>query len=85
MGGESISAAPADVDLRFGPSDVSEDQWHQWNAEVGVVHRWRAVWPIVLGQRGSFDEFTVTMNRHAQMLAVTAREDFDQRFSSPTN
>jgi hypothetical protein len=82
MGGEQISAAPADVELRFGPGDVPEADWIQWPAEVGVVERWRAQWPVVLGQRGFFDQFSVTMSRHAQMLAVEAANEFDRRFSA---
>jgi hypothetical protein len=80
MGGETISTSPADVELRFGPSDVPESEWHQWSTEVGVVDHWKAQWPVVLGQRGCFDEFTVTMSRHSQALAFTQRDDFDQRF-----
>jgi len=34
-----------------------------------------------LGQRGFFDQFTVTMNRQAQTVAIEDWRAFDDRFS----
>lgn len=34
---------------------------------------------MLLGQVGFFDQFTVTMNRHAQGLAVERLEQWDSR------
>jgi len=78
IGGDTLRVSPSDVELRFGPSDVGEDQWVQWPAEVGVVEHWKAQWPVVLGQRGFFDRFTVSMSRHSQMIAIADRDDFDR-------
>jgi hypothetical protein len=83
IGGESIRVRFADVNLHLGPRDRPEDEWMEWRAEIGFVEHWRASWPVVLGQRGFFDQFTVTMNRGTQAFAVTAYEDFDERFTTP--
>lgn len=80
IGGHSIRVRFADVTLHLGPPDRPEEEWLEWQAEVGFVEHWRATWPVLLGQRGFFDRFTVTMNRGAQSVAVTAFEDFDERF-----
>ena len=83
IGGENVRVRFADVRIHLGPVDRAEDEWLEWSAEVGFVQHWRATWPIVLGQRGLFDQFTVTMNRGAQAMTLTAYEDFDQRFPVP--
>ena len=80
IAGETLRVSPADVDFSFGPSTVGENQWARWSTTVGVVDHWKAQWPIVLGQRGFFDAFTVTMSRHAQMLAINERDRFDEQF-----
>ena len=80
IAGETLRVAPADVTFAFGPSTVTEDRWVQWSTTVGVVGHWKAQWPIVLGQRGFFDQFTVTMSRHAQMLAISECGTFDEQF-----
>lgn len=80
IGGETLTVRQAAVSLRFGPTDVNESEWVEWHTDVGVVERWRAQWPVVLGQRGFFDAFTVCMSRTAQLLVVTDRDDLDERF-----
>jgi hypothetical protein len=35
---------------------------------------------VILGQRGFFDRFTVTLNRQAQAVAVEDWHAFDDRF-----
>ena len=37
----------------------------------------------MLGQIEFFDRFTVTMNRQSQALAISAVEDFDDRYPQP--
>jgi len=83
MGGENLTVYPAAVTMRFGPTDVDEDDWFEWETEIGVVERWKAQWPAVLGQRGFFDQFTVTMSRHAQLLVITDRDDLEERLRFP--
>lgn len=51
-----------------------------WNAEVGFLTSWEAAWPVLLGQTGFFDEFTVTMQRGAHALAIEPWDAFDHRF-----
>lgn len=80
MGGENLEVRFADASLHLGPPDRPEDEWGSWSFEIGFVEHWRATWPVVLGQRGFFDHFTVTMQRGAQALALTPPEDFDERF-----
>lgn len=82
IGGENMRVRFADVRLQLGPPDRPEAEWAQWDAAVGFVDHWRASWPVVLGQRGFFDQFTVTMNRVAQAAALTQVEDFDSRFAA---
>lgn len=63
------------------PSWVSGRQDHvEWQAEVGFVRHWKPTWPILLGQVGFLDHFTVTMNRQSQRLAVEDWNAFDNRF-----
>lgn len=83
IGGENVRVRFADITLHLGPMSHSEGDWVEWQAEVGFVERWRASWPVLLGQRGFFDQFTVTMNRSAQALAITALNEFDQRYGVP--
>jgi hypothetical protein len=35
---------------------------------------------VVLGQRGFFDEFTVSMSRSSQLLVVTERDELDHQY-----
>jgi hypothetical protein len=37
------------------------------------------LYPVLLGQRGFFDEFTLTFSRHAQELMVEDVESYDAR------
>lgn len=83
IGGENLRVRFADVTIHLGPAHQDEVHWGEWQAEVGFVERWRATWPVLLGQRGFFDQFTVTLNRGAQAFALTAVDDFDQRFPVP--
>jgi hypothetical protein len=80
IGGQNLRVRFADVTLHLGPHDRPEEEWLDWQAEVGFIDHWRAGWAVILGQRGFFDRFTVTMNRGAQALAVTDFDDFDGRF-----
>ncbi|HVE91396.1 MAG TPA: hypothetical protein VNE62_03700 [Actinomycetota bacterium] len=71
----------ADVTLRVirhGGQDPAESI--VWDAPVGFFDQWEPPWAIVLGQRGFFDQFTVTMNRAAMTLAIEDKEIFDQRY-----
>jgi hypothetical protein len=52
----------------------------EWRTEVGFFTRWEPPYGLVLGQVGFFDNFTVTMSRFSQALAVEALDQFDRRF-----
>lgn len=80
LGGENIRADFAEARIRLGPPGTPEAEWIEWRTEIGFVRQWRATWPVLLGQRGFFDQFTVTMNRLARAVALTSKEDFDERF-----
>lgn len=69
----------ADVVLRLGRYG-SPDQFVEWRAEVGFMHEWEPPWPAVLGQRGFLDQFTVTMSRLSQAIAIEHTSAFDDRF-----
>jgi hypothetical protein len=69
-----------DLTLRLHPPGAPDDVYHEWQAEVGLVDKWRAPWPMLLGQVGFMDEFTVTLSRHAAELAVEPRGAYDGRF-----
>lgn len=80
LGGQNIRVEFADARIRLGPPGTAESDWIEWQTEIGFVRQWRATWPVLLGQRGFFDQFTVTMNRLARAVALTSKEEFDERF-----
>jgi hypothetical protein len=84
IGGRARRVQFADVQLRVSPYLVDPGTaFHEWSAHVGFfVDQWEAPWSLLLGQRGFFDEFTVTMSRLTQAIAIEARGVFDQRFAS---
>jgi len=69
-----------DLTLRLHPPDGGDEEYVEWHAEVGFVRRWRPTWPLLVGQVGFFDRFTVTMSRLAQHVALEPHDRFDQRF-----
>lgn len=81
IGGETVKVRFADVTLRLQAPDVEDDDVYlEWQGEVGFPHHWRPTWPILVGQVGFLDQFTVTMSRLAQQVAVEAPETFDERY-----
>lgn len=80
IGGETVEVRFADLSLRLHPPGGSDEEYVEWQAEVGFVHHWRPTWPILVGQVGFLDKFTITMSRLAQQVAVEAGEEFDRRF-----
>jgi hypothetical protein len=51
-----------------------------WEAQVGILETWEPPWPVLLGQVGFLDVFTVTMNRWARALTVESLEGWDERY-----
>ena len=83
IGGESVKTRFADLTIRLHPPGATDEDYIEWPAEVGFVEHWRPTWPIVLGQVGFIDRFTVTLQRQSQQLAVEDWDAFDQRFGIP--
>lgn len=81
IGGQTVEVRFVDLVLRLHAPDGSEEDYAEWQAEVGFVHHWRPTWPVIVGQVGFLDTFTVTMSRLAQQLAVEAADTFDERFA----
>ncbi len=52
----------------------------RWSAEVCIVQEWRPSFAVLLGGRGFFDRFTVTMHRGVQALAIETDAKFEERF-----
>ena len=81
IGGQVVEVAFAEVELRLhAPHDIAEVV--SWRTDVGFVPDWRAPFPLVLGQIGFLDQFTVTFHRGAAALAIEAWEAFDARFGT---
>jgi hypothetical protein len=51
-----------------------------WVAPVGFLTDWSPTWPVLLRQKGFFNQFTVTMHRSVPALVVEPWEAFDKRF-----
>jgi hypothetical protein len=69
------------VDIRLHHPRDPFDEFIEWRTEVGFLGRQPQVpWSVLLGQVGFLDRFTVTMNRHAQALAIEPLEAFDRRY-----
>jgi hypothetical protein len=84
LGGDSIQVRFVDVRMRlFAPDSPQDEHFAEWEGEVGFVQHWRPTWPMLLGQIGFLDQFTVTMSRLAATTAVEHKEVFDQRFGVP--
>ncbi|MFC7358888.1 hypothetical protein [Nocardioides astragali] len=72
-----------DLRVRLLAPTGSDDQYIEWETEVGFVDQWRPTFLMLLGQRGFLDQFTVSMSQFAQLTAVEEREEFDKRFGVP--
>ncbi len=82
IGGETVEVRFCDLTLRLHPPQGGDEEYVEWHAEVGFVHHWRPTWPLLVGQVGFFDRFTVTMSRLAQHVALEPHDRFDQRFGT---
>jgi len=80
IGGQIIRVSFVDLRLRLHPARGSDEEYVEWECEVGLVNSWKPTFPVILGQQGFLDRFTVTLNRQAQMVAVEDWDAFDRRF-----
>jgi len=81
IGGQVVEVAFAEVELRLH-APREPDEMITWRAEVGFVPQWQAPFPIVVGQVGFLDQFTVTFHRGAATLAIEDWDAFDARFGA---
>lgn len=83
IGGSKVKVRFADLRVRLLAPDGTDDQYVEWEAEVGFFDQWRPTFSMILGQKGFLDQFTVTMSLFALQTAVEPVEEFDQRFGVP--
>ncbi|MCA1709912.1 MAG: hypothetical protein LC808_44175 [Actinobacteria bacterium] len=80
MGGGWPAFKFVDLAVRLQHPDGEDDHYVEWEAEVGFTDKWRAPWPVLLGQHGFFDQFTVSMHRSAALTIIEEWRAFDERF-----
>jgi hypothetical protein len=68
------------VELLERPFDSAAQVVAEWDVRVGFLTSWEPAWSVVMGQRGFFDQFTVTMHRSAHCLVIETWDAFDGRF-----
>jgi hypothetical protein len=83
IGGETVATRFVDATLRLHPPGASGEPPIEWQTAVGFVHHWRPTWPILLGQVGFLDRFSVSFSRQAQLVAIEEWDAFDRRFGVP--
>jgi hypothetical protein len=80
IGGDAVHIKFVDLAVRLQHPDGEDDHFLEWETEVGFPSYWRAPWPMLLGQYGFFDKFTVSMHRSALVTVVEEWDAFDDRF-----
>lgn len=80
IGGQNPEVRFVDMRLRLLHPESGDDVFVEWDVEVGFPEEWRAPWPMLLGQHGFFDRFTVSMHRSAALTVVEDWDAFDKRF-----
>lgn len=80
IGGQTVEAQFVTARLRLQHPGGDDDDFVEWEAEVGKVNNWRAPWQILLGQDNFMRRFTVSMHRDAALLVVEDHDEFDRRF-----
>lgn len=85
IGGGRPTFSFVDLRLRLQYPGGEDDQFIEWEAEVGFSNEWKAPWPILLGLHGFFDRFTVSMHRAAALTIIEDWNVFDERFGIGTS
>jgi Aspartyl protease len=80
IGGAYRTCYFADVTLRLAPSGQEVENAIAWITEAAVPASWEPPWQVVLGQIGFFDQFTVSVSRLSQALAVERSHAFDDQY-----
>jgi hypothetical protein len=82
LGGEVVKVRFLDLRLRLYAPAGDDDDFVEWEDEVGFLSQWKPTWPLLVGQVGFMKQFTATMSRLAQAVAVEPAEAFDIRFGT---
>ena len=80
IGGQTVEARFVTARLRLHHPSGDDDDFVEWEAEIGAVNNWRAPWQVLLGQDNFMSRFTVSMHRDAGLLVVEDYDEFDRRF-----
>ena len=80
IGGENLLVNFVDMRIRLLHPQGDDNHFVEWEAEVGFPKHWRAPWPMLLGQHGFFDRFTISMHRGAGLTIIEEWNAFDERF-----
>lgn len=83
IGGTAVSVRFVDLRIRLLAPGGTDEQFIEWETEVGFFDQWRPTFLMIRGQRGFLNQFTVTMSQFSQLTAVEEREKFDDRFGIP--
>jgi hypothetical protein len=84
IGGTFVEVRFVEMKVRLYPPDsTNEDSFIEWEDEVGFFDEWKPTWPAVMGQMRFMSEFTVTMSRFSQCVAIEPSHAFDGRFEPP--
>jgi hypothetical protein len=79
VGGRTVMARYKTVTLRLHHPDESGNKC-AWEAQVGFVDGWHSFGLVLLGNVGFLDQFTATVSRFSQAVAVENRDRFDDHF-----
>jgi len=84
IGGTTVKARFLDLRVRLLAPGGTDEQYFEWDAEVGFVDHWLPTFAVILGQDGFFNKFTVTMSNFAFLTVVERPDAFDDHFGVPT-
>lgn len=80
IGGDTVEVRFVTVKICLHRPRGAEDEFREWQASVGFVKRWKPPWPILMGQTGFLDGFTVTMHRGFRQTVVEEGAAFRRRY-----
>jgi hypothetical protein len=80
IGGRNVTARYKSIGLRLHPGGAEDDEYVEWESQVGFVEGWHSDGLVLLGSVGFLDRFTVTASRFSQAVAIEDQSAFDRRF-----
>lgn len=83
IGGSAVSVRFVDLRVRLLAPGGTDEQFIEWETEVGFFDQWKPTFQMILGQRGFIDQFTVSMSQFSLVTAIEEREMFDRGFGIP--